>query len=398
MNSMAKAGGLTHADLWPLVDFNSGKVGAIDRNGHWIIEPKFEKIFGFHADGKSSAVYNGRCGILWSDGRWTAAPADVSSISLQLEGPHVACSGRKYGFLDDECNWLLRPALEHALGFRNGLCVATKDGLQGALDREFQWQIAPRFKNLGVSHSSMALARLPHGVHGSQGLYGYVDLSGEWVIGPKYFQAFHFSSEAPELASAQVILDGLGARMGLIDRYGGWHLEPRFSWIGSLSNGRSFAREFPQDTEFDDESGKTGVIDLAGNWIIDPNYLSLRPFEEGFSAAETDEGYGLIDEQGAWRLKPVFDFARSPHDGLIEARMEAGRTGLLDLSLNWVLPPLFDEVRQVGELILTTDFDRQGYWDRHGQPIAGFAHRYNPRLIASAIQSAGERLAEHVVR
>ena len=53
----------------------------------------------------------------------------------------------------------------------------------------------------------------------------------------------------------------------------------------------------PQDAQW-------GFVGPDGEWLLAPRWRQVRPFSEGVAAVETDEGWGLIDRNGGYIVKP----------------------------------------------------------------------------------------------
>ncbi|MGX9576762.1 WG repeat-containing protein [Mesorhizobium sp. f-mel] len=66
--------------LWPLRSKSNGKIGYIDRNGDWVINPTFDKASRFHG-GRAAAISADRWGVLNKRGHWLAAPEGTATLS-----------------------------------------------------------------------------------------------------------------------------------------------------------------------------------------------------------------------------------------------------------------------------------------------------------------------------
>ncbi len=76
----------------------------------------------------------------------------------------------------------------------NGLALAKSGGKYGHINAEGEWVIKPAFENVG-SFASNGLAPAKSG-----GKYGYINTEGEWVIKPAFEAADNFASNGLALA------------------------------------------------------------------------------------------------------------------------------------------------------------------------------------------------------
>ena len=87
-----------------------------------------------------------------------------------------------------------------------------------------------------------------------------------------------------------------------------------------------------------------GLIDRAGNWIVEPRYHAI--YENGeFWTVERDSGLvGLLAADGSERVAPRFDYIGPFVDGLAAATLPGPRdmlSGYIDASGQWVIEPKF---------------------------------------------------------
>ena len=190
-----------------------------------VIDP--DTVCAFAYDGK---VY--RFGIEYSDG-----------ISGKL-----IWKRREWGFIDKSGKWVIEPKFKEANPFSDGLALvcSKSNGLFGFIDRSGAWVIEPTFEDpinntvrgreeLQDDYArdfsdGLALVRSK-----SNGLYGFIDRSGAWVIEPQYDYARDFSEG---LASVEV-----NGKYGYIDKTGVFVINPDFGIGYSFSDGLAFVRK-----------------------------------------------------------------------------------------------------------------------------------------------------------
>ncbi len=130
-------------DAW---DFHEGlavvKVewarGYIDKTGHFIIEPQFQYAGPF-IDGKALVQLDGLWGYIRPDGSWEEKPHAIEGNPIAYptpssdpnipteyifnEGLSPALKGKKYGYVDEELKFVIKPSFIQAKPFSEELAA-----------------------------------------------------------------------------------------------------------------------------------------------------------------------------------------------------------------------------------------------------------------------------------
>lgn len=188
---------------------------------------------------------------------------------------------------------------------------------------------------------------LPHTEDGS--LYGYVDLSGEWVIEPQFDFADEFSED--------LALVNVDEQYGYIDRAGEFVIEPQFIFATPFSEGLAAVTR----------DRKAGFIDQTGEMVIEPRFDFANSFQEGLALVGVDGLSGFIDSTGEYTIEPSFPFAADFSEGLAVVEVE-GRYGYVDQTGKIAIEPVFDFANSFAEGLATVNVeDRMGYIDQTGE-------------------------------
>ena len=95
----------------------------------------------------------------------------------------------------------------------------------------------------------------------------------------------------------------------------------------------------------DRDSKLFGYQDKSKNWVIPPSYSAAKRFNGGFAIVEVQGQKGLINESGAWVLKPEYDnIEKFDKAGLCEVMRKEGKTkyrGVANTSGELVMPVEF---------------------------------------------------------
>lgn len=176
------------------------RTGYVDRDGRWVIEPRFGAGFAFHEDraivkdperdeyflvdlsgkrvGEEPFGYAGRSVTLdtgWTEARWGLT-----------DGLAPARRGDLFGFVDRDGAWAIEPRFEAVAPFSEGLAAVRHAGRWGAIDRRAAWLIEPTLESLGTFVGGLAVASTSR-------RFGHVDRRGAWVVHPEWQAAGAFS-------------------------------------------------------------------------------------------------------------------------------------------------------------------------------------------------------------
>lgn len=296
------------------------KEGYIDRTGKLVIPAVFDDASDFDDDG--------------------LALVGVGKFGLHGSGEH------KFGFIDLNGNWVIKPTYREMYGFSEGLAAAKNDyGKWGFIDKTgkviipFQFEIGSGF--------SEGLAPMF-----SKDKYGYIDKSGKWVIEPQFTQANSFE-------------DGLA-----VVKRGGVLLKP---YGTTITNKGEFYGQF-------------AVIDQSGRSVIefDKNVSSVKSFSEGLAAVEATKSSGppstgFIDRNGRFAIAPKYSFVDSFSDGLAQFLLNGkwtfmDKTGKVVFSTDYQVSYGFERGLASIQKVGAGGFDdfsnhKYGYIDRSGKVI-----------------------------
>ena len=154
--------------------------GYINRNGEYALEPKY-------TDAKEFDPVSGMARVKIGDD-WFYI--DKTGKELHVEGDHLVDfidglaevkRNDLSGLIDKNGNWVIEPKYRNIKAFINGYAaVQTPDGKWGFISSEGEEVIAPRFDGVrDVYYGFAAASEEP-------GKWGLIDMSGNWVLPPEY--------------------------------------------------------------------------------------------------------------------------------------------------------------------------------------------------------------------
>ncbi len=168
--------------------------------------------------------------------------------------------------------------------------------------------------------------------------YGYINFEGEELFDP-----FEYTS-VNDVFDGRIVATSIDAKKQCaFDLKGEMVIAPKYFRLGNFYNNVATAAE---------EKGKVGIIDLMGNWVLQPEYSSISGFGSSFDGIEKystigkDGKYGLINQDLKIVLEPKYDGIRNydEADGLIVVVEEGDKEGLVDENGNWLIPAEYDRV------------------------------------------------------
>ena len=230
--------------------------------------------------------------------------------------------GEKWGYLDTQGKLAIEAKYDDANDYNDGYAAVKKGGSFFVLDirgteypvdgagivdiKDFSEGMAPfrsadkkfgfigvdgkvaipaQYESVGYFKDGLAWAKT------ADGLLGYIDNKGVWVIKPQFSAGKEFDKESG-LARVKN-----GERWGYVTRTGEMmYVSDADAW-GDFSEGLCDGSR----------DKKKGFYDNRGKWVIQPQFDGVRDFKNGFAAAKQGEKWGIINKEGKWVIQPSFD-------------------------------------------------------------------------------------------
>jgi len=304
------------------------KVGYIDKEGDFVIEPKFDDAKDF---------YEG------------LAPVKV---------------GRKWGYIDKTGEFVIEPQFDNADIFSSGVAAVQVDGKWGFIDKTGEFTIPPSLDTPRRFTDGLVWFKSEE-----NGKYGFMDTTGKVVISPEYFISYGYFSEGYVYAAKDK--DDFFASGGILDKEGNFISLPAqtVSFTGTFSEGL-----MPYSKKGDE---LMGFIDFIGNYVIEPQFFSCSYFSEGLaSVAFHGGGSGYIDRDGNIIIKSDFSYTRPFSDGLALVNVDVlsgNSCGYIDKTGAFVIEPQFTYANNFSEglALVTIEGQGEGFIDKTGQFVIG---------------------------
>jgi hypothetical protein len=304
----------------------NGKVGFIDRTGHFAIEPTFDKAWWFQPGlGRTWAERDGIVGVIDKTGSWVFG-TNYQQITFAL------------GFGKD------RNPQTFGWHFKNG-------DLWGLLDLDGRVVLGAQFDQ-----------PIQHCADGRLAAYK----NKEWL----YFKGDGSPLQPPEGRLVDATCGGappytlkIGDKFGLVDARSNPLTPVQFDaivWAGPAAKNVKIG-------------GKWGRIGLDGSWLLEPkfDYLSAgadyRSGGADIIVASIDGKRGFLHPDTSWLIEPKFEAAKL-QDSETAFVTISGATGTLRLKdQSWVVPPRPGVMCPIGHAIMLQADGKRAILSRTGE-------------------------------
>lgn len=122
------------------------KFGLVDKNKNIIIKPIYESIYEI-SDDSFAVKLNNKYGCIVKDDRTLSVKIIYNSLFQSIEKRARFEIDGKWGYLDDECNVLIKPIYEYVADFQKGYAKVKMNNKWGYLDNDGKLISKPIFDN-----------------------------------------------------------------------------------------------------------------------------------------------------------------------------------------------------------------------------------------------------------
>ena len=250
------------------------------------------------------------------------------------------------------------------------LPIKNAQGNWGYMNKDGKIVLSPRFAFAGRFTDGFAVV----GTTGATSRidWGLINDKGQYVINSEY----RYVRPITEKLVAVAIAEEKSSVWGYMDTKGNFVIRPRFKDAYGFSDGLALVA-LGKD--------KWGFVDSKGNFVIEPNLSNrsvgvsvdgeqepVSKFVEGLAPMANEEGlWGYVDKKGAFVIQPQYLMASAYNEGLaavaVGKNFSTARWGYIDKKGNMVIQPQFMHAKQFSEgkaLVAVSGTIASNFYDR----------------------------------
>jgi hypothetical protein len=203
--------------------------------------------------------------------------------------------------------------------YSEGVGAFLKNDKWGYVDLSGNIVIPPKFRYAGAFDNGMARVAL-------NGKCFFINHKGERVT-PEFDGAYDFGEDL-----AAVLISG---KVGYIRRDGTLAIPPKYQGTSGI--------EFSEGLVAVRSEKKVGFMGTTGSMVIKPAYDDAYPFSEGRALVRVGESWGYIDKTGKMVIPPEYRIAHTFNEGVASVQLADSRKwGYIDHAGAFTIPPVFD--------------------------------------------------------
>lgn len=293
------------------VGFQSGNCSYLNRMGESICDSTFLTC-GAMEQGYAIVSTASGFGVIKADG-FLVFNSIYRKIKRVSETLFAIQGDAGYALADTGGNFLTRFVFDDIGEYSNGLAAASKNERFGYLDHRgrtripFIFQVLKGFPDFAKFKNGYAVISLT-------GTFGIADTLGNVLIGDSFDKVDLF-----ENGIAVVYEDGKGGVLDIVKD--GFLTDSQFDSVGLFSFGFLPFRV----------GDKWGVIDSTGQYVLQSQFLSVTPLPNGYFAAASENGYGIVDTSSNQIVETKYD-SFDLFEGRFVRLDSAGRPDWFDLN------------------------------------------------------------------
>jgi serine/threonine protein kinase len=273
-----------------IIDTQGGKHGYINKNGEFVVTPKFDEAYDFTeqvALVKSGVKY----GYINHSGEYAITPQFDDAYHFS-EGLAAVKVGDKWGYIDKSGTSVITPQFIQVASFFDGLAKVKIGDKCGYIDKSGKLAIEPQFKCefreilLSITKGDRYTGDFSEGLATVEieGKDGVIDKTGKLVIPAQFDYVTEFSEG---LACAKI-----GNEYGFIDKTGQYAIAEKFTYAIPFTEGLAAVSVRDKDNQ---EYSRCGYIDKTGQFVIHPQFVNCFEFKDGLAyVARYSLGYEML--------------------------------------------------------------------------------------------------------
>jgi hypothetical protein len=275
----------------------------IDHDGNMVLDARFARATSF-SDGLAYVIEDEWAGYIDRTGKRI-----IDGYGSSFSGGRAArkIDGEGFGFIDPTGKLVIKTQFKCVDRFREGLCAVHRNDDRSLYNEliDLTGATAVKVDDLFLTSPSESLCVAASRVNEAPSKWGFVGLSGKWVIEPKYDQVDDFGDGLAVVAQA--------GQFFYIDKKGKTAFDKR--WKDTHGRQQS-PLGFSEGLAAVPDGRNVGYIDRKGSWAIPPQFDGAAPFSDGLAMVHVKKKIGFIDKTGKMVIEPQYQDASAFSAGL----------------------------------------------------------------------------------
>ncbi|MFN8254708.1 MAG: WG repeat-containing protein [Bacteroidales bacterium] len=241
-------------------------------------------------------------------------PEIKDKLIFRFNGPFLkSCEGGKWGIIDNQGEWLVKPFYQFIQTFHQGVYICCKDEKWGAIKPDgtvvinFVYDELSFFPDVNANFWST----IPYFLIKLKDKYGVCDFTGKIII-DCLFDGIDFLKVNGKVYF-RTRIDNDKNLFGLLDKSAVEVLPPRYISIGIFKESFAMVEKSINCFNFINDDFRELTPDC---------YIQARDFNEGMAAIKTKKGWGFIDTNGKIAISPEFIEAGDFCEGLAPVKLK----------------------------------------------------------------------------
>jgi len=299
--------------------------------------------------------------------------ADYQEVGNFQEGFCAVKKNNLWGFINKKGTIVIQPKYKTVWAFKNGFArVLNFKNLIGFINKKGKEVIKPQYENANDFVDGLAIVQ-------QDGKYNYIDQSNQ----KRYTDNFFYADDFKENQAIVETENGFG----LITKQGKFHIQPEYDELRWASDDNLIAFR---------KKGKWGVMKIDSTILIEASYQDIGVFENGLAYVIKDDLYGLIDIDGEYIVEPQYAqiwYAQAGNWALVTTE---GKHGFVNSDGEVILPIEYQQVlRFQDNRAAIMRNETWAYINQNGQKVTAFeyllAWNFNEGL-ARVISNQGDAM------
>lgn len=273
--------------------------------------------------------------------------AEYEFVSVFSSGLAAAYKNNQFGFIDKNNNVIIDFIFDEVQDFKQGRAVVEVDGLFGWINTTGSYILPPVFEDIGTYTNGI--------IYGfKDDKYQYFNRDGKPLFDQTFDEAYSFKD-----GLAKVFFDD---HVAFIKTEGSFLIKSKANDL----------KHFNQNLFVIDFGDSLNIIDLNDSLYLEESVDRIGTLNNNRAIYEKDGEFGYLNERGEivieakYNLYPnYFQFAQFTN---FHAKVAKGdKFSLIDTLDNKILPAIFDNIGDYGELIPVNRGRGWGYADHNGK-------------------------------